>query len=355
MADNSIVQGLFGVDPAQYQQQQQIQQSNANVQLAQLDPLQRANYSLMQGGTQLGNAGMQLLGAQDPMLKKASDLKQIASQFDTTTPEGLTQMAQVAMKAGYNNEAQRAIAAAQKMKLDQATIYQKSGENMQALLSSGKYTPESVAAYSQTRDPSQLVLIDKGLTGAALDKVSAAEQNISNLGATNTDIDIWMTKVDPKAKGGPKVTFGPLSSVEHGVTGMLGSPTENALDQDSLRRFVAREANDILQAAKGTQTEGDAKRAYDQIMSSLDKNSNAGVYNALADLKKAKAKTVSGLETYVNTMTSKGKSTTPTSKTPVPATAIYNSVRTKKGWEDASDEEIQSAISSGKIKVQNTK
>lgn len=355
MADNSIVQGLFGVDPSQYQQQQNNVLDTQAQAFATMTPLQRANYQIYKGASQAGTGVGNLLGVQDPMLQKLSMAKQLASQFDITTPQGLQQYAQALAQNGAPDMAQRAVAAAQEMQVKQATIYQKSGENMQALLSSGKYTPESVAAYSQTRDPSQLVLIDKGLTGAALDKVSAAEQNISNLGATNTDIDIWMTKVDPKAKDGPKVTFGPLSSVAHGVTGMLGSPTENALDQDSLRRFVAREANDILQAAKGTQTEGDAKRAYDQIMSSLDKNSNAGVYNALADLKKAKAKTVSGLETYVNTMTSKGKSTTPTSKTPVPATAIYNSVRTKKGWEDASDEEIQSAISSGKIKVPNTK
>lgn len=115
MADNSIVGGMFGVDPEQYQQQQALLQSNQNMQLAQLDPLQSARYSLMQGGTQLGNAGMQLLGIQDPVLKKASELKQIASQFDATSPEGLTQMAKAAMSAGYAKEAQQAIAAAQKM------------------------------------------------------------------------------------------------------------------------------------------------------------------------------------------------------------------------------------------------
>ena len=115
MADNLITGGMFGVDPEQYQQQQALLQSNQNMQLAQLDPLQSARYSLMQGGTQLGNAGMQLLGIQDPVLKKAADLKQIASQFDTTSPEGLTQMAKAAMSAGYAQEAQQAIAAAQKM------------------------------------------------------------------------------------------------------------------------------------------------------------------------------------------------------------------------------------------------
>jgi len=342
-----ITQGLFGVDPLQYQQQQNNQLDAQAQAFATMTPMQRAQYSIYKGASQVGAGVGNLLGVQDPALQKLAMAKQLASQFDITTPQGLQQYAQALAQNGAPEIAQRAIAAAQDMQVKQATIYQKSGENMQALLSSGKYTPESVAAYSQTRDPSQLVLIDKGLTGTALDKVSAAEQNISNLGATNTDIDVWLTKVDPK---NPKVTFGPLSSAAHGITSVFGSPTDNALEQDSLRRFIAREANDILVAAKGTQTEGDAKRAYAQIMSGIDKNSNAGVYNALEDLKKAKAKTVAGLETYVNTMTNKGKTPSAPSA-PTNQNAIFNAVRAQKGWEDATDAEIKAAIDAGKIKT----
>ena len=347
MADNSIVQGLFGVDPTQYQAQQQ-QLANAQAeQFAQLNGAQQGQYGAFRGGQRIGDVVGGLMGGQDPMLQKATMAKQLATQFDLTNPQGLQQYAQALAQNGAPDLAQLAVARAQDMQVKQATIYQKSGENMQALLSSGKYTPESVAAYSQTRDPSKLVLIDKGLTGTALDKVSAAEQNITSLSATAADIDSWMMKVDPKK---PQVTFGPLSSAAHGITGAFGSPTDNALEQDKLRRFVAREANDILVAAKGTQTEGDAKRAYEQIMSSLDKNSNAGVYNALEDLKKAKAKTIIGLETYVNTMTNKGK-TSLASSAPANQNAIFNAVRAQKGWEDATDAEIKAAIDAGKIKT----
>lgn len=319
MAD-SIVQGLFGIDPTQYQQQQANYQDTQARDFAGMTGQQQGQYGAFRGGQLLGQAGAQLLGGQDPILAKATMAKQLASQFDLSTPEGLKQYANALADNGAPDLAQMAITRAQEMQVQNATIYQKRGENINSLLSSGKYTPASVSEYMQTRDPSKLVLIDKGLTGSALDKVSAAEQNITNLSATNTDIDTWMSKVNPKAAGGPKVTFGPMSSLAHGVTGVLGSPTDNALEQDSLRRFIAREANDILVAAKGTQTEGDAKRAYEQIMSGLDKNSNAGVYNALEDLKKAKTKTVQGLETYVGTMTNKGK---PPSSPTAPTTGKY--------------------------------
>lgn len=343
---NSIVQGLFGVDPTQYEQQQSQLADTRALQFAQLDPFQQANYGIYKGA---GAIGQGLLGGQDPLLQKATMAKQLASQFDVTSPQGLEQYAQALAQNGAPDLAQLAIARAQEMKVQNATVYQKSGENKNSLIASGKYTPESLAAYQKSGNLADLVLVDKGLTGSALDKVSAAEQNITNLSATSTDIDTWMTKVDPK---NPKVTFGPLSSAGHLISGIAGSPTQNALEQDSLRRFIAREANDILVAAKGTQTEGDAKRAYEQIMSGLDKNSNAGVYNALEDLKKAKEKTITGLETYVNTMTSKGKPSAPKAPSaPASKGAIFSAVRAKPGWSDATDAEIEAAIQSGKIKT----
>ena len=129
MADNSMVGSLFGVDPTQYQQQQALLQSNQNMQLAQLDPMQSARYSLMQGGSQLGNVGAQLLGIQDPQLQQATELKQIASQYDTTTPQGLMALAQ-AVQSKYPQQAQRAVEAAQKMQLNYATINQKMSEKI---------------------------------------------------------------------------------------------------------------------------------------------------------------------------------------------------------------------------------
>lgn len=343
-----IVQGMFGVDPLQYQQQQQMALDTQAQNFANMTPMQRAQYGIYKGASQIGTGVGNMLGMQDPMLKKAADLKQLASQFDITTPEGLMQAAQAAMKAGYPREAQQAVAAAQKMRLDQATIGQKSGENMNTMIASGKFTPESLARYQQSRNPGDLELVDKGLTGGALEKVSSAEQNITSLSSGNTEIDSWLQKVDPEK---PSVTFGPASTIGAGASNLIGSPTKNALEQSKLRRFVSREANAILTAAKGTQTEGDAQRAYDMIMSGLDKNSNEGVYSALEDLKAMKQTTVKGLETYVGTMKSKGKTVAPSAPSAPNMNAIFNAVRAKKGWEDATEAEIQQAIQNGTIKV----
>jgi DNA-binding phage protein len=94
MAD--IVNSLFGFDPDTLQRQRDVMDSNQAYRFAQLDPLQRANMALYQGGAGIGRGVTQLLGG-DEQLNRATSLRQLASQFDLTTPEGLQQYAQAAI------------------------------------------------------------------------------------------------------------------------------------------------------------------------------------------------------------------------------------------------------------------
>ena len=292
-----IVGGIFGVTPEMYQQSRAAKDTATNLTAAQLTPGQLAGYYAMEAGTGLGRAVPSLLGVEDPQLKMIRDVQSMKGQFDVSTPEGLRKFAQALSAKGYTDLAMQAANQA-------AIIGQKLGENTNTLLASGKYTPASLGVYARTKNPADLELIDKGLTGTTLEKVAGAEQNIQNLSSGNAEIDSWLAKVNPK---NPTVTFGPLSTAGRVLSQAISNPTENALEQNKLRRFIAREANAILMAAKGTQTEGDAQRAYDMIMSGLDKNSNEGVEGALQDLKDMKANTVKGLQTYVDTIKSKGK------------------------------------------------
>ena len=88
MAD-SIVGGLFGMNPDMYQQQQNQQALAQAAQLAQLDPMARARTGIMYGANRLVGA----LGGQDPQLQKISAIQALGQQFDVTTPEGLMQAA----------------------------------------------------------------------------------------------------------------------------------------------------------------------------------------------------------------------------------------------------------------------
>ena len=323
-----IVKGMFGIDPQGYQEQQLENQQVAAMQFARMTPAQQAQYGGFRGGQQIANLGANLMGVQDPELQAQQVASQLAPNYDMNDPVSLQKFQQAlqteAQKTGNGKLSEFASLVGNKIMQIKATgadIGLKQAQAVKALREPnpgiaaliGKSTPESVAAFQLSGNPADLVLADKGLTGTALEKVSSAEQNIENLSTGNAEIDSWIKKVDP-AK--PQVTFGPGSSLAAGVSNVAGKPTDNALAQAQLRRFVAREANAILVAAKGTQTEGDAQRAYDMIMSGLDKNSNEGVQGALEDLKTMKQNTVKGLSTYVDSMKTKGKGTSTSSSKP---------------------------------------
>jgi hypothetical protein len=73
---------------------------------------------------------------------------------------------------------------------------------------------------------------------------------------------------------------------------------------------------------------------------------------ALELLEKTKKNVKKGNEAYINSLTGQStpnKPTTPTTQnTPK---NVYNVVRSRQGWTDATDAEIDAAIKAGKIKV----
>jgi hypothetical protein len=91
MAD--IVSNLFGIDPAALQQQRAATDFANAFKFAQLDPLQRANLAIYQGSAGLGRAATQLLGG-DEQLNRATKVRELSSQFDMTSADGLRQFAQ---------------------------------------------------------------------------------------------------------------------------------------------------------------------------------------------------------------------------------------------------------------------
>ena len=84
---------LFGQDPRLLQQAMDMQMAKAS-------PEERLYMMGAQGGRALGQGIGSLFGVdvQDPMMKKAAALRALASEYDTTTVEGMTQFAQAASK-----------------------------------------------------------------------------------------------------------------------------------------------------------------------------------------------------------------------------------------------------------------
>lgn len=108
MADN-IVGGLFGIDPTALKQQQQATMSNNAFKYANLNPAEQAQYGAYVAGGLGGQAAQGLLGIEDPQLQKARIAQQLASQFDTTSPEGLRKYADALAQNGAPDLAQMAV------------------------------------------------------------------------------------------------------------------------------------------------------------------------------------------------------------------------------------------------------
>lgn len=184
----AIVENLFGVDPAALQQQRAVMDSNQAYRFAQLDPLQQATMSIYQGSAGLGRGVSQLLGG-DEQLNKATKVRQLASQFDMTTADGLRQFAQSVAQFAPD-VAQQAVRRADEILttgLKQAELQTQAIRNISAA------TAEKIKQVGQTPDGRQVyqagdeqyVLAEGGQRvpyyGALQGKTAKTEVNLGSL------------------------------------------------------------------------------------------------------------------------------------------------------------------------------
>jgi hypothetical protein len=132
MATQSI-QGLFGGMGSPEEMQQQALQAKA-VQFAQMTPDQQLSVMGYKGGANLGRGLASALGVdvQDPTMKQASMLRQIASQYNTGTSKGMREYAQ-AISSFNPTLAQEAIKRAEEMEKNEAEIDLKKAQTTKAL------------------------------------------------------------------------------------------------------------------------------------------------------------------------------------------------------------------------------
>ena len=134
----TLPQGLFGGMGTPEEMQRQLTEQKA-LQFAQMTPQQQTSYNIYKN---TGNLGRGLAGAfgvdvQDPAIKRATMLRQMASQFDTNTPEGLRQMAQ-ALQSTDPELGFQVMQRAQAMELAQAKTLTQEAQAAKSLAEQGK-------------------------------------------------------------------------------------------------------------------------------------------------------------------------------------------------------------------------
>ena len=357
-----IVGGLFGVSPEQLMRQRQATDASNAFRFANLDPMQRAQMAIYQGGAGLGRGVQGLLGG-DPELERVSKIKQLSTQFDLATPQGARDFAK-ALQPFAPQEAMMAVREAERMEAVTGKAGLTAAQTVRAmrepsrtalstLIASGKYTPASIALYEKSENPADLVLVEKKegqqkeLPAGTMKEIATADRNNSILTKTNTTLDNYITKVE-----NDEIKFTLGTNIAGWVQKQTGKQDENTRAQVSLKKFLENERNNILLSAKGTQTEGDANRAMSQIFDTTDWRNSESVKQALTDLKAYKEAQIDANNVFIGSLRNEPVRPTAQPKAPTGGnTAIYNTVRARAGWEDATDAEIDAAIKAGKIKT----
>lgn len=75
--------------------------------------------------------------------------------------------------------------------------------------------------------------------------------------------------------------------------------TEEAMNSQAFTRYINRLRNELLRMAKGVQTEGDAQRVIDELVTGVESRNTESVKKALVDLRKFQNQTIKRLKSRV--------------------------------------------------------
>lgn len=259
MADNtSSIAGLF-MSPEIYQQQRQDEFLNKAAAMAKLDPSQLANVYAMQGGFGAGNVLGNVLGVQDPMLQQLSMRNQLASQFDTSSAEGWTNLSNALRQkgdlAGSFEAAQKAMAARKAEADIQAKLAEKLTEQQRNAAALADSQHQRGTPDWQTTYKTELARLTAGNKGANIKEIGVAEGSREPVYfdvATDTQ---FILKSDPKTGQQTRVPF--------------NGGVDRTTSKSTINIPAAEKAFDVKLAELDAKTVDDARKMRDTAVSSM--------------------------------------------------------------------------------------
>ncbi len=349
----SLFGNLLGDDATM---QRQLDEQRA-AQFAQQTQEQRLAGMGYKAGAGLGRglAGAFGVDITDPVVRKASQIRQLASQFDTTTPEGLMQFAQaartldpnLAVQAAQQAQALKEQTAKASIESNKFTMEQKlrdelsklppdateedilkivtkfgspdkvltalqtsadkaAGRQQQAVLQRERLDEQARRDRERAQDRQDLAVLvaslkagqgGKPLSAAEIKDVNKLRASVDTANNTIEQADSFIDMIDSG-----EMKFGAGENALGILRKAAGKANESDLNKVEFEQFVTASVNNILNLAKGPQTDQDAKRAEKQIIDGLSKNDNNAVKRGLESLKKvwndAKTTDMGALELY---------------------------------------------------------
>ena len=378
-----IVQGLFGANPQELAAQRQAALQAQGNAYAEQSPFARASSLLYQGGNQLAGAVGGMLGGQDPQMVTAAKIAAIVKNGDQTTPEGMMAIAKQFAAEGLSGPASLAQQKAQEMQKSQAQMGLIEAQTKQAEARANKYdseaekaakgtigglgkinpnlyTPSSVADYAASLEsgtPDYTVLIPRDPIARTQALSSAGKQAAEEGNAPGSPEFVARVKEINLAKGAEKpvsstvakelgtiaqkqtvleesgkklaelapqvqsLDLGLVSNWFRQGAAAVGVNTQDRITFDKIKREMLAEANNLLLAAKGTQTEGDAQRARDQIADENTWKNKDALSAAIQGLMDTHQRSVAAFTANANVLKQAGKPASQINLSPAAAAA----------------------------------
>lgn len=321
MADN-IVGGLFGVDPQQLAQQRQEADFIKAYKFAQLDPLEQAKMSIYQGGMGVGRGVNTLLGG-DAELQKTTALRQLAGQFDTTSPDGLRKFAMAARQIAPQ-EAIAAAAKADEMERSGLGLQKTRAEIAKAELSTAQEEKLRAELVGLGPNPSEEQVINVVTKYGSPDKIlqiltqsqdrklrraeiaatkaekppkplSAGLQKsedadllkIDNLQAQSDALTPSIQNLTKDEKGVRALELNPSKIAVYNSQNLLGRSTPESIKYSALKSAVDTAVNLQVSAEKGVQTDKDVLRFAKALIAAYGNYDSEATLEALKNYNNA--------------------------------------------------------------------
>jgi len=254
-----------------------------------MSPQQQTSYNIYKN---TGNLGRGLAGAfgvdvQDPAIKRATMLRQMASQFDTNTVEGLKQMAAALQgtdpELGFQvmQRAQAMEMSEAKLSSEKALTTQREREKVAAdpfqqflRTAVGKVTPASLKKFKDSEDPNDLEWVDKpNLT--EIEKLQKYRDSLPVGSAARAEVD---AKIKPESKPATSeferlVDSLPISDEKKQAMKAQRATSMMAGDSSGLKAITAELAQARLDALK-LETKQKEDKAADEKRMAIEKLSS---------------------------------------------------------------------------------
>ena len=274
--------GLLNQGMSPEQAQAEVDRQRA-LQFANLNPQQRVAAGIYEGITGIGRA----LGARDPMLEQASQLRQLASQFDTNTAEGMMQYAnavrqispQMAQQAAM--QAQQMMFSGAKIESERALTEQRRREKASkdpiqefVRANAKNYTPESIQEFTTTGDFSVLKRFTEEEKNVKTPAEFAAVANELGFGAKTT-----LDKYTPEQTQAVNRTL-----LDRGVKKAAAGATQipGVKEVQDVPGLRAKVLGTISDAKRGYESASRAVTLADDALQTNNFASAAGLASALA-------------------------------------------------------------------------